>query len=394
MEKKSDYPNRIRLIVFTISLIVVNIFTVSNNALCAPALTRDKAAALIEKNMSAFKHKVHLHENGYTKGFLHGMWLEIDKSSYLTKKGAAYFASIEPPPLFKQHSGSGTLLNPVNIQVKVTGIRNSMGSQAAADFTWEYAGLPSAVKRYAVKGGDGNAQLTLYDDGWRLTNIFARYLDKPVVLTAKEKTVDEKETTTGIQREARCEEQRFAEETRLSNLFETATTSIERATLITIPPQYSFEKPTELVTGGANLLLQRRGDFQKAVYYTNIWGFWFLFDRDDGNYKLGVCERPRKVISGECSWGQGYVIAKTRNAPEDLEKAYQSLTEAFVKWQEKNKEVVAIIENNQNIHFERGKEPVDISKSAGSYIQSIRWRDLKVLNRRINSEDACWLSSP
>lgn len=173
----------------------MNMALFSYDALCAPTLSRDKAATLIQKSLSEVKTKVRLHDSGYQKGLQHGMWQTHEKSTYVTDHGAQYFQSINYSADFwgnfaAQASGSGsgsvTLKKPVNVRVKVTGIRGG----SAAEFTWEYVGLPSVVKRYVVRGGNGTAQFTLYDDGWRLTNLEYKYSKEPAIQTAKEQQED------------------------------------------------------------------------------------------------------------------------------------------------------------------------------------------------------------
>lgn len=201
----------------------MNMALFSYDALCAPALSRDKAATLIQKSLSEVKTKVRLHDSGYQKGLQHGMWQTHEKSTYVTDHGAQYFQSLNYSADFwgnfaAQASGSGsgsvTLKKPVNVRVKVTGIRGG----SAAEFTWEYVGLPSVVKRYVVRGGNGTAQFTLYDDGWRLTNVNHKYSNEPAIQTAKEHAEEEAETRAWEAAERKRQEQQNTEKERLANL--------------------------------------------------------------------------------------------------------------------------------------------------------------------------------
>lgn len=180
-------------LVGVIILVFLNLSLFSNDALCAPPLSRDKAAALIEKSISKVKIEVMLHNNGYQKGLQQGMWNKVvignmvkGIGAELTERGSQFFQTIYYERLqvyvAGQGPGSVVLKKPVNIRLKVTGIRGNV-----AEFTWEYVGLPSIVKRYVVRGGMGAAQFTLYDDGWRLTSLNYDYSSEAAPLTAKER---------------------------------------------------------------------------------------------------------------------------------------------------------------------------------------------------------------
>jgi hypothetical protein len=90
----------------------------------------------------------------------------------------------------KQRMPNGLeLIGPVLISIDVTGIsddQNIIGSKSA-EFVWAYEELPSLVRRYAIKGGEGQATFKLYDDGWRLQETKFEFSKEPFPLTKEEK---------------------------------------------------------------------------------------------------------------------------------------------------------------------------------------------------------------
>jgi hypothetical protein len=56
---------------------------------------------------------------------------------------------------------------PLNIKINVTGI-----AENHAEFTWKYVDLPLPfiAKEFIFDNGNGSADFTLNDDGWRVVN--------------------------------------------------------------------------------------------------------------------------------------------------------------------------------------------------------------------------------
>src|SRR3990172_712028 len=293
-----------------ISLIAfMNMALFSYDALCAQTLSRDKAATLIEKSMSEVKTKIRLHDSGYQKGLQHGMWQTHEKSTYVTDHGALYFQSINYSADFwgnfaAQAAGSGsgsvTLKKPVNLRVKVTGIRGG----AAAEFTWEYVGLPSVVKRYVVRGGNGTAQFTLYDDGWRLTNINIQYSTAPAHLTAKEIADDEKETKIAIEWEHNREIMTSGKELRLPELFQTAKTATKELAKFNFKPYGApnDELTDELTVTDVGISVRRPHSKKQLIsseyLFIDLLGFSSTSDLLSNKYlwhRLRSCPRSIRV---------------------------------------------------------------------------------------------------
>lgn len=395
----------------------MNMALFSYDALCAPALSRDKAATLIQKSLSEVKTKVRLHDSGYQKGLQHDMWVEINKAASLTGKGNRYFQALNYSTDFwgnfaAQASGSGSgsviLKKPVNVRVKVTGIR--VGS--LAEFTWEYVGLPSVVKRYVVRGGNGTAQFTLYDDGWRLTNVNHKYSNVPATLTAKERAEEEQDFLRFRERElarleqehARLEQEKERRErfkriaTELVTKSNTPTKEIasimlhypadpvgspglpnDRAQVDTIlnvsDVGFSWEKEKTYVNSGVkettsgNVLfgdIYKTGSHQEAPYVASYSGFkpgikHQGFDLD--NIQLKDITDPHGEPTGSFKVGTPRDILLSDNK-EDARKAYDTLCSAYKQWIENHKELTKMMEAEPGLFREVAEREKKAKKEA------------------------------
>lgn len=353
-------------------LVLVSLSLLSYDALCAATLSRDKAAMLIEKSMLEVKTKVRLHGNGYQKGLQHGMWAQEGKSTQLTERGSQFFQALDKSIGYWENfaarstgseSGSVTLKKPVNVRVKVTGIRGNV-----AEFTWEYVGLPSIVKRYVVRVGNGSAGFTLYDDGWRLTSLNYDYSREPALLTAKERTDDEKETQKWIEQQNALYEQKMAERARILDLLresqtpnqqvaqfnfhnvldgryaqvttdstltisdvdirlETTETTVDKGRMYTIPPKTENKSHTLWL-----------GNFSKT--YIKIKSLHTIAGEESGDYDLFI---------GAWNW-----MDRIRfNNKDEATKVYETLLSANDRWHEKYKDIVGMVERKvKNAYLE------------------------------------------
>lgn len=365
MGKKIGYFNKIKLKIFLVGFVVFNLFVTSNHALCAQTLSRDKATVLIEKNMSSFKSNVRLHREGYDKGLHHGMWVMIDKAASITTQGAAYFESINYSTddwgnfvvqVAGADSGSVTLKNPANLRVKVTGIREG----STAEFTWEYVGLPSVVKRYVVKGGAGTAQFTLYDDGWRLANINAQYSNEPAVLTAKESREDGMETARFIQRETERQIQIDREVLKWSEMITNAMVPTEQLVhfkCATAPTTdtflYILDTGIVLDTHYSYKHKEPEPDGPRTAFHAgNVadyrWIFWFG-DHRIADYGIVVSD----IKSNHSGVGQlvpiwGLRIIKGPHTfwfetEAEANKVAEIIKKAYERWSDKNKDAISAL---------------------------------------------------
>jgi hypothetical protein len=159
-------------------------------------LTREKAAELIKKSEQILKEKdyIKLNREAPKKGIKLEIWKRHVNKFKLTDKGKKYFSTVGDTFVF-----SGTyrakLITPTEINVEVTGITDAPTDVKGklAKFAWNYLNLPSAVKRFAAKGGTGAALFKEYDDGWRIEDIAYEYSREPAELTSKELEEEKKE---------------------------------------------------------------------------------------------------------------------------------------------------------------------------------------------------------
>jgi len=416
--KKIKYYKRINLVVFFISLVIVNLTIFPSDASCAPSLTRDNAAKLIQKSIGKLSD-VRLNAQGYQKGFLQGMWVTETESkvTHLTHQGAQHFASINYSAGYwgkfaAQASGSGSgsirLNKPVDVRVRVTGIRNG----SAAEFTWEYAGLPSIAKRYAIKGGTGTALFNLYDDGWRLTKFDMNFSKEPAPLTAKEKTDDEEAFKIATERIKQLELLMDDEEQRLAGLFITARTATKEIAKFNFPEFFACcIKDIELTITDAGFSKSinwiekevagvASSDDSGEYFFLDFLGFESApMPYQPGVHVLWGCKRSPyytddKQTLAVCSNSQGGVVprnrvavAKETKAITDLEKAYALITEAYAEWFRKNKEVFEIKKNNPEVSFSGNVDYYNPPKEARAYGNPIRWRDLNGFKIKNFSQD-------
>jgi hypothetical protein len=186
--KESLVPWKILLILFSFCFFITSCGT--------EKLTRKKAAELIKKSEKISKEKdyIYLNAKAPEKGIRLELWKMQLNNFKLTEKGEKYFSAVRDTFFF---SGAyrAKLVNPTKIGVEVTGITDAPTDLKGkiAKFTWQYLDLPSAVKRFAVKGGAGAALFKEYDDGWRIENIEYKYVAEPAELTSKELDEEKKE---------------------------------------------------------------------------------------------------------------------------------------------------------------------------------------------------------
>jgi hypothetical protein len=162
----------------------------------AEKLTREKATELIKKSENILKEKdyICLNREAPKKGIKLEVWERQVNKFKLTEKGKKYFSEVGDTFFF-----SGTymakLVTPIEIDVEVTGITDAPTDVKGklAKFTWNYLGLPSPVKRFAVKGGAGAALFKEYDDGWRIEDIKYEYSREPAELTSEELEEEKRE---------------------------------------------------------------------------------------------------------------------------------------------------------------------------------------------------------
>ena len=186
--KESLVPWRILLILLPLCFFITS---------CgSEKLTRKKAAELIKKSEKISKEKdyIYLNAKAPEKGVKLEIWKRQLNKFKLTEKGKKYFSAVRDTFFF---SGDyiAKLVNPTKIDVEVTGITDAPTDLKGkiAKFTWQYLDLPSAVKRFAIKGGAGAALFKEYDDGWRIENIEYKYVAEPAELTSKELDEEKKE---------------------------------------------------------------------------------------------------------------------------------------------------------------------------------------------------------
>lgn len=381
-------------------VVLTNLSLYSGDVLCASTLSREKAAAVINERMSKseVKIKIALNSNGFQKGLQQGMWVWgggpnlSETFAQLTERGKEIFQDIDYRAYFQQGPGSITLKKPANVRIKVTGIAKG----SVAEFTWEYVALPSIVKRYVVRGGGGQADFALYDDGWRLKGFYHNYSDEPAPLTAKDRAEEAKDTQKWIEQQNALYEKKIVERQRILNLLKeskTPTQDIKQlkfqetydgtydsgviyTTIKVSDVGYSWEKeihntdkrwnpPTQTTShesgayGFGDIGFRTSGGEDPIYLKPIIKSVWkklkepikkgiVIFDSDwvdepTGNHELNVFARfgnaPDRFISDN---------------PDDTREAYNILNTAYTQWRERYTEIVKMIEiesKNAYLHF-------------------------------------------
>lgn len=159
-------------------------------------LTRQKAAEHIEKSKKLTKEMdyIYLNSRAPKKGVKLEIWKRFSNKFKLSEKGKKYFSAVGDTFFF---SGSyrAKLVTPTEINVEVTGIVDAPKEYGGkqVNFVWSYLNLPSVVKRFAVKGGEGKAHFKKYDDGWRIEKLEYKYSKDPAELTDRELAEEKKE---------------------------------------------------------------------------------------------------------------------------------------------------------------------------------------------------------
>jgi hypothetical protein len=142
-------------------------------------LSRDRAARLIAASpqLQAVRTGIRLQQGAYERALRYG---------YVNPKGAL---DVRAAGVFRSFSRFDAVLTQPSSSplVTVTGIADAATPGAAqgvkeVQFSWEYDGLPSLAKRFAVAGGTGVAYLRLYDDGWRVEHLEIAASRNPALL--------------------------------------------------------------------------------------------------------------------------------------------------------------------------------------------------------------------
>ncbi len=193
--------NRVAILLLPISAIAIS--SCDQNQ-----LSRSKAEQMIKGSPQArsFQTSIPFHRGGFQQGQDQGIWRVEDKAVILAEKATASIAGVSGDQYlyFTQTAAASiTPKEPATISISVTGITDSPGAKNVkfAQFTWQYEALPSLVKRFAVKGGNGSAVLQLYDDGWRIAQVTMAPSEEPAPLSAEEiKAVGEDEAAESSRR--------------------------------------------------------------------------------------------------------------------------------------------------------------------------------------------------
>jgi hypothetical protein len=137
-------------------------------------LSRDEAARQIVENEvfneNFFIRSVLAPRIAISQGQEQGLWIVSNNRSFIVRpKAAKVISRIEP--------GEGIMIyltQKPQIDLKVTGMTSNSDDENTkqVDFSWVYKNLPSVIKRFAIRGGGGQAFFQKYDDGWRLKSLF------------------------------------------------------------------------------------------------------------------------------------------------------------------------------------------------------------------------------
>lgn len=127
---------------------------------------------------------VRLRSQAASDGQKQGIW-QLDRVGRISTLNSSAAAEIK-----KVSDFAVTPATKPSIGIKVTGMADSPMSDKIkeAKFSWAYESLTPLLRRFAVAGGEGLALFRLYDDGWRLENVEVRYSDKPIDLSAAERS--------------------------------------------------------------------------------------------------------------------------------------------------------------------------------------------------------------
>lgn len=150
-----------------------------------PDLARSDAESMLTKSeqVSSLSKRIAVAPDAIDQGRSQGLWdVQRNGQVLLRAKAAEEIASISGRYAVPKSSPS--------IKVEVTGIADSPASEKIKEvqFNWAYVSLTPVMRRFALEGGTGKALFREFDDGWRMEGVQTKLSDRPIELTAAEKS--------------------------------------------------------------------------------------------------------------------------------------------------------------------------------------------------------------
>ncbi len=209
------------------------------------------------------------------------------------------------------------LVDPAEIAVEVTGITEPPGQEQnrrQAIFTWYYKDLPPITKRFAANGGNGEATFVLYDDGWRLDQVWLRSDGARVQLSQSELETIDKSIKSA--RDKANERQKYVEQ---------SWTATEVVATISFP-EYGRSVPQTITISDANVSYLDAGGRTDTIWFGQI----AEITRSDrsGGVGLGLRFRNGLWLPSPNDQAVKDRIARTlESAVADWRKKYPDLTD-------------------------------------------------------------------
>ena len=243
-----------------------------------PELSRPEAAKQIQTSQELLRMKrtVWLQPDAQKMGTDQGLWqVSTNQFGYpltspvLGEKAKKFIDSISLANF------ALILKEPVDVRIEITGVAPVPMAESVreAQFTWSYEGLPSLVKRFALKGGSGSAHFRLYDDGWRLEDVELKRTNVAATMTAQEQQEELADQSAEMERRRQEQETRRAAADKLAKRLQESKTPTKVILALNFPDHCRDQRPREIKVTDVGLVFCDMFGNRREVWFGHILGF-------------------------------------------------------------------------------------------------------------------------